>query len=124
MGAQRYTQTTSGVSGYLGDISALSGLFARLRALLAQALKVDSLTAIRYRTEAVGHLQKAVTIHPTYKNAWLLLGIAFYYLNNFDQAIQQVYTFSGGLSFAVVFRGDWGEEFSFTNPYQCFKLNP
>jgi tetratricopeptide (TPR) repeat protein len=56
--------------------------------LLAQALKVDSLTAIRYRTEAVGHLQKAVTIHPTYKNAWLLLGNAFYYLNNFDQAIQ------------------------------------
>lgn len=43
---------------------------------------------------------------------------------NFDQAIQQVYTFSGGLSFAVVFRGDWGEEFSFTNPYQCFKQNP
>jgi len=43
---------------------------------------------------------------------------------NFDQAIQQVYTFNGGLSFAVVFRGDWGEEFSFTNPYQCFKQNP
>ncbi len=56
--------------------------------LLAQALKVDSITAIRYRTEAVGHLQKAVTIHPAYKNAWLLLGNAFYYLNNFDQAIQ------------------------------------
>ena len=56
--------------------------------LLAQALKVDSITAIRYRTEAVSHLQKAVTIHPTYKNAWLLLGNAFYYLNNFDQAIQ------------------------------------
>jgi hypothetical protein len=43
---------------------------------------------------------------------------------NFDQGLQQVYTFGGGLSFAVVFRGDWGEEFSFTNPYQCFKLNP
>ena len=43
---------------------------------------------------------------------------------NFDQGLQQVYTFSGGLSFAVVFRGDWGEEFSFTNPYQCLKLNP
>ena len=43
---------------------------------------------------------------------------------NFDQALQQVYTFSGGLSFAVVFRGEWGEEFSFTNPYQCFKQNP
>lgn len=56
--------------------------------LLAQALKVDSLTAFRYRNEAVGHLQKAVTIHPTYKNAWLLLGNAYYYLNNYDQAIQ------------------------------------
>jgi hypothetical protein len=43
---------------------------------------------------------------------------------NFDQGLQQVYTFGGGLSFAVVFRGDWGEEFSFTNPYQCLKLNP
>ena len=43
---------------------------------------------------------------------------------NFDQGLQQVYTFSGGLSFAVVFRGEWGEEFSFTNPYHCFKLNP
>lgn len=42
---------------------------------------------------------------------------------NFDQSLRQVYTFGGGLSFAVVFRGDWGEEFSFTNPYQCFKLN-
>jgi tetratricopeptide (TPR) repeat protein len=56
--------------------------------LLAQALKVDSLTAQRYRIEAIGHLQKAVTIHPTYKNAWLLLGNAHYYLSNYDQAIQ------------------------------------
>ncbi|MFM7595287.1 MAG: hypothetical protein ACKO4Y_03815, partial [Flavobacteriales bacterium] len=43
---------------------------------------------------------------------------------NFDQSLQQVYTFSGGLKLAVVFRGKWGEEFSFTNPYHCFKLNP
>ena len=51
MGAQRYTQTTSGVSGCLGDISALSGLFARLRALLAQALKPAS---HRYFTQIKG----------------------------------------------------------------------
>jgi arginyl-tRNA synthetase len=51
MGAQRYTQTTSGVSGYLGDISALSGLFARLRALLAQASKPAS---HRYFTQIKG----------------------------------------------------------------------
>jgi len=53
MGAQRYTQTTSGVSGCLGDISALSGLFARLRALLAQALKPAS---HRYFTQIKGIL--------------------------------------------------------------------
>ncbi|NBQ98174.1 MAG: hypothetical protein EBU12_08160, partial [Microbacteriaceae bacterium] len=51
MGAQRYTQTTSGVSGCLGDISALSGLFARLRSLLAQALKPAS---HRYFTQIKG----------------------------------------------------------------------
>jgi arginyl-tRNA synthetase len=51
MGAQSYTQTTSGVSGCLGDISALSGLFARLRALLAQALKPAS---HRYFTQIKG----------------------------------------------------------------------
>ncbi|MEY2815874.1 MAG: hypothetical protein RJA78_450 [Actinomycetota bacterium] len=51
MGAQRHTQTTSGVSGYLGDISALSGLFARLRELLAQALKPAS---HRYFTQIKG----------------------------------------------------------------------
>jgi len=53
MGAQRYTQTTSGVSGCLGDISALSGLFARLRALLAQASKPAS---HRYFTQIKGIL--------------------------------------------------------------------
>lgn len=37
--------------------------------------------------EAVGHLQEAIRIHPTYKNAYLLLGNAHYYQNEFDAAI-------------------------------------
>lgn len=38
--------------------------------------------------EAVGHLTEALRIHPTYKNAYLLMGNAHYYLNEFDAAIQ------------------------------------
>ena len=37
--------------------------------------------------EAVGHLNEAIKIHPTYKNAYLLLGNAHNYLKQFDQAI-------------------------------------
>lgn len=36
---------------------------------------------------AVGHLQKAVEIHPTYKNAYLLLGNAHNYLQEFEKAV-------------------------------------
>jgi tetratricopeptide (TPR) repeat protein len=38
--------------------------------------------------EAVGHLREAVRIHPTYKNAYLLMGNAHFYLNEFEPAIQ------------------------------------
>jgi len=38
--------------------------------------------------EAVQHLQRATRIHPNYKNAHLLLGNAYYYLEQWDQAIQ------------------------------------
>jgi len=55
--------------------------------LLTQALKADSLTARRYRETAIGHLQEAIRIHPAYKNAWLLLGNAHYYLNDYDRAV-------------------------------------
>ena len=37
--------------------------------------------------EAIGYLTKALAIHPNYKNAWLLLGNARYYLKNYDDAI-------------------------------------
>jgi len=38
--------------------------------------------------EAIGHLNEAIKIHPTYKNAYLLLGNAHNYLKQFDPAIQ------------------------------------
>ncbi len=37
--------------------------------------------------DAIGHLKKSLDIHPTYKNPPLLLGNAYYYLNNPDSAI-------------------------------------
>ena len=38
--------------------------------------------------QAIGHLQEAITIHPLYKNAYLLLGNAHYYLRDYAQAIE------------------------------------
>ncbi len=37
--------------------------------------------------EAVGHLQAAVRIHPNYKNAYLLMGNAYNYLQEYDKSI-------------------------------------
>lgn len=42
---------------------------------------------LRYR-EAITHLQKAITIYPGFKNAWLLLGNAHSYLQAYDAALQ------------------------------------
>ncbi len=44
-------------------------------------------TSKLYLREAIGHLQEAIRIHPRYKNAYLLLGNANYYLRNFESAI-------------------------------------
>jgi len=38
-------------------------------------------------TEAVGHLQEAIKIHPNYKNSYLLLGNAYNYLKEYDKSI-------------------------------------
>lgn len=38
--------------------------------------------------EATGHLQRAVKIHPTYKNAYLLLGNAYNYQQQYEAALQ------------------------------------
>ena len=37
--------------------------------------------------EAAGHLQEAINIHPTYKNAYLLLGNCYNYLQQYDQSV-------------------------------------
>ncbi len=36
---------------------------------------------------AIGYLTKAVSIHPTYKNAYLIMGNAHYYLKEYDPAV-------------------------------------
>ncbi|MBL0083991.1 MAG: tetratricopeptide repeat protein [Saprospiraceae bacterium] len=37
--------------------------------------------------QAVTYLNEAIKIHPTYKNAYLLLGNSYYFLNDFDKSI-------------------------------------
>ncbi len=41
----------------------------------------------RMLKEAKTYLEKALKIHPNYKNAWLILGNANYFLGNYEQAI-------------------------------------
>lgn len=38
--------------------------------------------------EALGYLQQAVKVHPAYKNAYLIMGNAYYYLNQYEPAIE------------------------------------
>lgn len=38
-------------------------------------------------TEAVGHLNEAIRIHPSYKNAYLLLGNAYNYLQDYEKSL-------------------------------------
>ena len=41
----------------------------------------------RSLNQAMEYLNRAISIHPNYKNAWLLLGNAHFYLNRFEDAI-------------------------------------
>ena len=56
---------------------------------LSEKAAKDTILDSRRQTlnQAVGHLQKALTIHPNYKNAHLLLGNCFLYLQEYDKAI-------------------------------------
>lgn len=57
--------------------------------LIEEATKPENKTKkTQMLTTAVGHLQEAVKIHPTYKNAYLLMGNANNYLQNFEVSIQ------------------------------------
>jgi tetratricopeptide (TPR) repeat protein len=47
----------------------------------------DALLRERELREAVGHLKEAIRIHPYYKNAYLLLGNAHNYLQEYEAAI-------------------------------------
>lgn len=38
-------------------------------------------------TKAIGYLDKAVVVHPTYKNPYLIMGNAYYYLNDYENAV-------------------------------------
>ncbi len=56
--------------------------------LTAEAIKEkEEVKRTAMLQEAVGHLKEAVKIHPTYKNAYLLLGNAHNYLKQYDEAI-------------------------------------
>lgn len=56
--------------------------------LSAVAIKLqDSNQTTAMLQEAVGHLKEAIKIHPTYKNAYLLLGNAHNYLKKYEEAI-------------------------------------
>lgn len=65
--------------------------------------------------EAVRHLEKALSIHPLYKNAWLLLGNAHFYLEDFvksEEAYRRALKIDPGYknaadNLAVCYR-EWG----------------
>jgi protein O-mannosyl-transferase len=57
--------------------------------LIAQSAKVqDENQKQKMLQEAASHLQEAIRIHPTYKNAYLLLGNCYNYLKHFETSIQ------------------------------------
>ncbi|MEZ4989754.1 MAG: tetratricopeptide repeat protein [Saprospiraceae bacterium] len=56
--------------------------------LLTQSLQVaDENTQKEMWQEAAGHLNEALHLHPTYKGAYLLLGNAYNYLQQYEQSI-------------------------------------
>ena len=58
-------------------------------ALTTEAAKMeDTPQRKQYLNDAIEYLKKAIKIHPTYRNAYLLLGNAHYYLKEYDASIQ------------------------------------
>ncbi|MEM9886419.1 MAG: tetratricopeptide repeat protein, partial [Bacteroidota bacterium] len=58
-------------------------------ALLEKSIEIaNEQERLAMAERAKGHAEKAIQIHPTYKNAYLLLGNAHNYLRNFDASIK------------------------------------
>lgn len=56
--------------------------------LITQAIKPENkLQKEKMIKDAIIHLNEAIQLHPTYKNAWLLLGNAHNYLEEYEKAI-------------------------------------
>lgn len=56
--------------------------------LITQAIKPEKkLQKEKMIKDAIIHLNEAIQLHPTYKNAWLLLGNAHNYLEEYEKAI-------------------------------------
>jgi len=71
---------TNGRSAKL--LNAAGGALTTTTAKMADGPEKDKML-----TDAIGYLNEAVKIHPTYKNAYLLLGNAHFYKKNYDQSI-------------------------------------
>lgn len=58
-------------------------------ALTNEASKMaDTAERTEYLQKAISYLEQAIDIHPTYRNAYLLLGNAHYYMANYERSIQ------------------------------------
>jgi protein O-mannosyl-transferase len=51
--------------------------------------ETDSIKKVQYLTEAVGYLEQAKKVHPTYANPMQIAGNAYYYLKNYDKSIAE-----------------------------------
>ncbi len=57
-------------------------------ALTTEASKLKASTKkSQMLTEAIGYLKEAINIHPTYRNAYLLIGNALFYQENYEESI-------------------------------------
>ena len=58
-------------------------------ALITRAqTQTDSTEKTKMILKSIDHLDQAISIHPTYKNAFLLRGNAYFYLKEYEKAIQ------------------------------------
>ncbi len=58
--------------------------------IIAQSYALtDSLQKSQAMRRALSHLDRAIEIHPTYRNAFLLSGNAHYYIQEYDEAIKK-----------------------------------